>query len=420
MRIFDIITKKKRGLALDADEIKFVVEGYTAGKIDDGPMAALLMAICFVGLNREETAHLTIAMAHSGKIADLSAITRPVVDKHSTGGVGDKLTLIVGPIAAACGIAVAKMSGRSLGHTGGTIDKLEGIPGFCTDLSPDKFIKNINKIGIAITGQNASLAPADKKIYALRDKTAAVDSIPLIAASIMSKKIAAGAGSILLDVKAGSGAFMKTVEEAEILAETMVQIGRDCGKNMAAVVSAMDAPLGRYVGNLLELAEAAMILKGNGDADLMRLSVELAAMMLYLGKLGDMEDCRQMAQNSITGGTAYNKFIEMIEAQGGDIKFDAENDLYETHFKHSIKSPMTGYVNAINGENCGIAGAILEGGLILRKKPGEYVKKDEILVDIFAKSALSLSKAEALILEAYTFAEIPPEKQPLIHRRFGI
>ena len=419
MRIFDIITKKKRGEALTFDEIDFLVHGYTVCTIDDAPMAALLMAICLQGFNREETSALTLAMAHSGQIADLVGINLPVVDKHSTGGVGDKLTLTVGPIAAACGIAVAKMSGRALGHTGGTIDKLEVIPGFRTDLAPAEFIACVNKIGIAITGQSAALAPADKKIYALRDKTATVDSVPLIAASIMSKKIAAGADSIVLDVKAGSGAFMKTAQEAEELAAVMVQIGRDCGKNMAALVTTMDAPLGRCVGNMLEVAEAAEVLRGGGDSELTELSIELAAQMLSLGGKGDLDVCKKMAQNAISSGAAYRKFLEMIEAQGGDARFADGLSLAKLKDARQVVSPSNGYVQALDGEACGIAASILGGGIIFRKKPDEAVQNGDVLAEMYSQNEAAFAEANSLILGAYKFGAVPPAKTPLIHSRIN-
>jgi len=415
MRIFDIIVKKKRGMTLDAAEITYVVESYTAGRIADGPLAALLMAICFNGLNRAETAALTMAMAHSGEIADLSAVILPVVDKHSTGGVGDKLTLTVGPMAACCGVAVAKMSGRALGHTGGTIDKLEAIPGFNTTVSIADFIANVNKIGICVAGQTAALAPADKVIYALRDATATVDSIPLIAASIMSKKIAAGADNILLDVKAGTGAFMKTATDAAELAKTMVQIGRDCGKNMAAVVTAMNAPLGYCIGNGLEVAEAVEVLQGRGEADLTELSVELTAQMLTLGDKGDLEHKRNMAINSIESGAALAKLIEMVETQGGDAEYIRNPALLAAQPRHDVLSPHTGYVTTLDGETCGIAAHTAACDIRLYAKPGDFVQKGSKLATLYGGNPDTMPVAVAKLLSAYEFADAPQPKMPLIH-----
>jgi len=408
MRIFDIIVKKKRGMTLDAAEINFVVEGFTAGRIADGPMAALLMAICFNGLNRTETAALTMAMAHSGEIADLSGIALPVVDKHSTGGVGDKLTLTVGPMAASCGVAVAKMSGRALGHTGGTIDKLEAIPGFNTTVSIADFIANVNKIGICIAGQTAALAPADKVIYALRDATATVDSIPLIAASIMSKKIAAGADNILLDVKAGTGAFMKTAESAAELASIMVQIGRDCGKNMAAVVTAMDAPLGYCIGNGLEVVEAVEVLQGRGEADLTELSVDLTAQMLTLGGKGDLEFTRHLAKKSIESGAALAKLIEMVEMQGGDAEYIRNPALLAASPQHDVLSPQAGYISVLDGETCGIAAHTAACDIRLHARVGDHVEQGAKLATLYGGNPDATSAATAKLLSAYTFTATPP------------
>ncbi|MCL2397057.1 MAG: thymidine phosphorylase [Defluviitaleaceae bacterium] len=415
MRIFDIINKKKQGRALTAAEIAFAVDGYTHGTIGDGPMAALLMAICLNGLNRRETAALTMAMANSGEIANLSAIGLPVVDKHSTGGVGDKLTLIVGPMVAAAGLAVAKMSGRSLGHTGGTIDKLESIPGFSTNITPPDFIRQVNKIGICIAGQSTTLAPADKKIYALRDATATVDSMPLIAASIMSKKIASGADSILLDVKAGSGAFMKTPAQARQLAKIMIEIGRDCGKNMAAMVSAMDAPLGRCVGKWVEVAETIEVLKGHGDPDLVELSIELSAHMLFLGDKGSIEECKALAKAAITTGAAYNKFLEMVAAQGGDVDYVRNASLSGKTPAHCVLSPQSGYVSAMDGEKCGIAANMLTNGIIFHVKPGEYTEKGQPLAQLHCHNQTHFAAAEILVLSAYEFSATPPKRSPIIH-----
>lgn len=419
MQIFDIITKKKQGAALDETEINFAVNGYTTGRIGDGPMAALLMAICLKGLNSDEISTLTRCMANSGEIADFGGINRPVVDKHSTGGVGDKLTLIVGPMAAATGVAVAKMSGGALGHTGGTIDKLATIPGFETNLTTTDFMRILNNIGICIASQTTSLAPADKKIYALRDATATVDSIPLIAASVMSKKIAAGAGAILLDVKAGSGAFMKSPEEAANLAEIMVKIGQNCGKKMAAVVSAMDGPLGRCVGNASEVYEAAEVLCGRGEADLEGLAVILTAHMLVLADKGNFDKCSQMAKDSIKSGKAFCKFLEMVEAQGGkkDYFTGSAQKAFLSRPCRVVPSPATGYIKSLNGEACGFA-AKLAGDIVFHAKAGDFVEKGGILAEFYGENQAEWppNQAEATLLSAYEFSNVPPPPQTLIYR----
>jgi len=421
MRIFDIINKKKRGGALTKAEIDFTVNGFTQGIIGEGPMAALLMAINLVGFNREETSLLTMAMAASGHIADLSKINMPTVDKHSTGGVGDKLTLIVAPIVAALGVAVPKMSGRSLGHTGGTIDKLESFPGLSAKITHEDFVEQINKIGICIAEQSESLAPADKKIYALRDTTATVDSIPLIAASIMSKKIAAGASAILLDVKAGSGAFMKTPEEAVKLADIMVEIGRDCKKDMAAVVTAMDEPLGRCVGDAIEVFEAVEVLKNQEKGDLTALSTELAAHMLALGKKDSVAECRKLAESAIKSGEALRKFLEMIRHQGGDAGYILNPNLISESNHYEVIAPHTGYISSINGEICGNAAHMLSAsrntlsGLILREKTGSYVNKGDSLALLYCPDYDRFDSAEKVLLSAYEFSDEKPTKKPLIY-----
>ena len=308
MRMYDLIEKKKLGKALTQQEIDWMVQGYTQGEIPDYQMSAFLMAVCFQGMNIEETTAMTLSMAHSGQMSDLSGIQGVKVDKHSTGGVGDKTTLIAAPMAAACGIPVAKMSGRGLGFTGGTVDKLESIPGYRTTLPKEEFFEIVNTIGISLIGQSGELAVADKKIYALRDVTATVDSLPLIASSIMSKKIAAGADAILLDVKTGSGAFMKTREDSIALAQTMVGIGEQAGRRTAALITDMDTPLGNTAGNALEVIEALDTLKGEGPKDLTELCIHLAGNMLYLAGKGTLEECLEKAEQSIRDGSAYQKF----------------------------------------------------------------------------------------------------------------
>ena len=318
MRMYDLITKKKHGEALTDAEIKFMIDGYVKGDIPDYQMSAMLMAIWFKGMNNHEIIELTKEMAKSGDMIDLSAIAGKKVDKHSTGGVGDKTTLIVAPIVAACGGKVAKMSGRGLGHTGGTVDKLESIPGYQTALDRDKFFDTVNKCGVSVIGQSGNLAPADKKLYALRDVTATVDSIPLIASSIMSKKLAAGSDCILLDVKTGSGAFMKTLDDSIKLAQTMVAIGEGAGRRTVALITDMDTPLGFGIGNSIEVMESMDVLKGHGPADLTEVSLQLAENMLYLVGKGTIAECRKMAEQAIADGSAFETFCQMVRAHGGD------------------------------------------------------------------------------------------------------
>ena len=407
MRMFDIISKKKYNESLSKEEIDYVINEYTNGTIPDYQMSALLMAIYFNGMNYEETTNLTLAMAHSGDMMDLSEIGGINVDKHSTGGVGDKTTLILAPMVAACGGKVAKMSGRGLGNTGGTIDKLESIKGFRTKLSEEEFIDNIKEIGLALTGQTGNLAPADKKIYALRDVTAIVDSIPLIASSIMSKKIAAGAGAIVLDVKVGSGAFMKNMQDAEKLAEEMVKIGSLAGRNTIAVISDMDEPLGLAVGNALEVAEAVKTLKKEGPEDLINLCLELGTQMLIASKVEENADkARGMLQNSIDDGSAYNKFLEFIKRQGGDITvFD---DLDE----------FTGEASMILGGGRMTKEDVIDYsvGVKLSAKRGDYVKCGDCLATIYAANKDKILEAEGLIIKAFEISEDIVKTSPLIKR----
>ena len=318
MRMYDLIMKKRNGEALTKEEIQYMITEYVDGKIPDYQMSAFLMAVYFKGMNEEETLAMTQAVAHSGDMVDLSGIEGMKVDKHSTGGVGDKTTLVIAPIVASCGVKVAKMSGRGLGHTGGTVDKMEAIPGMRTSLDREEFFDVVNKTGLSVIGQSGNLAPADKKLYALRDVTATVDSIPLIAVSIMSKKLAAGNDGILLDVKTGSGAFMKTVEDSIALAKEMVSIGENAGKKMAALITNMDIPLGHNIGNSLEVIEAVETLKGKGPADLTEVCLQLASNMLYLAGKGTEEECRALAENAIRSGAALERLVAMVVAQGGD------------------------------------------------------------------------------------------------------
>ena len=397
MRMYDIIHKKRNGGELSEEEIRFFIEGYTDESIPDYQAAALCMAVYFRGMTPKETSILTLAMAESGDQIDLGGIEGFTVDKHSTGGVGDKTSLIVVPIVASCGGKVAKMSGRGLGHTGGTVDKLESIPGFRTELNPDDFIKQVNGIGLCIVGQTGELAPADKKLYALRDVTATVESIPLIASSIMSKKLAAGSKGIVLDVKTGSGAFMKTVEESENLAKEMVAIGKSAGRSVTAVITNMDIPLGDSVGNSLEVIEAIKTLKGEGESDLTEVCLTLAAQMLSMVTGEDEKTCYSMAKGAIDNGLAINKLREMISAQGGNANVVDDYSLFkQPKYTAEIFSECDGYIEHTDAEKIGIASVILgagrekkgdpidpSAGIVLKKKTGDYVKKGEPLAVFF-------------------------------------
>ena len=427
--MYDIIMKKRNGGELSREEIRFFIEGYTAGNIPDYQVSALMMAIYFQKMTEQETAELTMAMAESGDLLDLSAIAGCKVDKHSTGGVGDKTSLALTPMVAACGIPVAKMSGRGLGHTGGTIDKLESFDGFSTSLSREQFIDNVNEIGIAIMGQTADLAPADKKLYALRDVTATVDNMSLIASSIMSKKLAAGADAIVLDVKTGSGAFMKAEADSLALAEGMVKIGKNAGRKTIAVISDMDQPLGRTVGNALEVKEAIETLQGKGPDDFVELCLTLGAQMLIAGgKADDETQAREMLEQRIADGSALKKLARFVEAQGGDAAAVYDTDLLP---KAAIVEPVLalseGYVQQIACDEIGICSLILGGGretkdseidlsvgLMLEKKVGDYVKVGETLAVIHANDCQKLETAKARFYEAYTIGPDGPAKRPLI------
>lgn len=431
MRMYDVIMKKRSGCELTKEEIQFVVEGYTKGEIPDYQVSALMMAIYFQKMTREETAALTMAMAHSGDVLDLSAISGIKVDKHSTGGVGDKTSLALTPMVAACGIPVAKMSGRGLGHTGGTIDKLESFPGFRTDLSSQQFIDQVNRIGIAIMGQTADLAPADKKLYALRDVTATVDNLSLIASSIMSKKLAAGADAIVLDVKTGSGAFMKTEEDAMSLAHEMVRIGKDAGRRTMAVVSDMDQPLGYAVGNALEVKEAIDTLSGKGPEDFKEICLTLGSCMLIAGgKAKNHQEAEDMLLATIENGSALKKFAEFVEAQGGDSAavYDTER-LPKAGIIQPIAAPRDGYISHIICDEIGIASLILGGGretktskidlsvgLVLTAKVGDYVKAGEPLAWIHANDEQKTEMARKRFLSAYQFSDKPVSPHKLIKR----
>lgn len=430
MRMYDIIHKKRNGGELSEKEIKFFVNGYTDGSIPDYQASALCMAIYFRGMSADETAALTLAMADSGDRIDLSGIDGFTVDKHSTGGVGDKTSLIVAPIVAANGGKVAKMSGRGLGHTGGTVDKLESIPGFRTSLTPDEFIKQVNDIGLCIVGQTGELAPADKKLYALRDVTATVESIPLIASSIMSKKLAAGSQGIVLDVKTGSGAFMKTVEDSERLAEEMVSIGKAAGRKVTALITDMDIPLGASVGNSLEVIEAIKTLKGEGEKNLTEVCLSLAAQMLCMVTGRDDMVCRKMAKKSIEDGSALNKLREMITAQGGNADvIDNSGAFKQPKFYVDIISERDGYISRTDAERVGIASVILgagrekkgdpidpSAGIILKKKTGDSVSKGDVLATFYTDDETRIDVAKREFIDALIFGNEKPSKQKLIYQ----
>ncbi len=420
MRMYDLIMKKRNGGALSKEEIYFMVDGYTKGEIPDYQMSAMMMAVYFVGMNEEETLHLTMAMAHSGEMLDLSAIDGIKVDKHSTGGVGDKTSLALTPMVAACGVKIAKMSGRGLGHTGGTIDKLESFTGFSTAISTEDFFKNVNEIGISIMGQTKELAPADKLLYALRDVTATVDNMSLVASSIMSKKLAAGADAIVLDVKTGSGAFMKKEEDAFALAKEMVQLGKNAGRNTAAVVSDMDQPLGFAVGNALEVKEAIETLKGNGPEDFTELCLTLGSYMLLMGGAAKTEEeGREMLKEAVADGRALRKLAEVIRAQGGDEKMVYEPELLpRARMVEPVLAEEDGYVERLVCDEVGICSLILGGGretkesvidlsvgIVLEKKVGAQVKKGDVLAWLHANDSEKLRAAKERLLAAYTIGK---------------
>lgn len=427
MRIVDIIEKKRDGNELSHEEISFFINGYCDGNIFDYQAAALLMTIFIRGLNSRETADLTAIMASSGDRVDLSDIPGIKVDKHSTGGVGDKTTLVIAPIVAACGVPVAKMSGRGLGHTGGTIDKLESIKGFRTSLDREEFIKNVKEIGIALAGQTGNLAPADKKLYALRDVTATVNSIPLIASSIMSKKIASGADKILLDVKTGSGAFMKSLDDSIKLAEEMVTIGDYMDRKTVAVITDMDKPLGNTIGNALEVREAVAALRGNGPKDLETVCIELAARMLELAGKGTIEQSRILARQKIQDGSALKKFGELALRQGAEYVPWDNRALEQAPIIETVVAPFEGYVAAIHSDLIGKASMLLgagretkesvidySAGVVLHKKTGDTVKKGDIIAEFHTSSIEKLSEAKKILLEAYVPSSVPLAERPLI------
>lgn len=429
MNMYDLILKKKRGIRLEKEEIDYMVQGYTDGIIPDYQMSAMLMAVCFQGMDREETKNLTLGMARSGDVLDLSGIDGIKVDKHSTGGVGDKTSLVLAPLCASAGIPVAKMSGRGLGHTGGTIDKLESISGFHADLTEEQFIRNVNTIHIAIAGQTKALAPADKKLYALRDVTATVDQLSLIASSIMSKKLASGADAIVLDVKTGDGAFMKSLKDSRALAQEMVAIGKMAGKDTTAIISDMDQPLGYAVGNALEVKEAIDTLKGKGPEDLKELVLTLGSYMaVAASKARKAEEARSLLEGLLEDGSAWRKFVEFIKAQGGDIK-QVENPefLPRASYTEAVVSDISGYAADIRTEEIGRISLLLGGGretkesvidpavgIVLCKKKGDMVQKGEPIAVIHANDRNLLPQALERLKKAYSFTESKVMKEPVV------
>lgn len=428
MRILDIIEKKKLGEELSKEEISFWIKGLCSGDIPDYQTSALLMAIRLKGMNQEETVNLCQEMVHSGDILDLSEIEGIKADKHSTGGVGDKTSLVLGPLVASCGLKIAKMSGRGLGHTGGTLDKLESISGLNIFLSEDEFKKQVAEIGIAIVGQTGELVPADKKLYALRDVTATVDSIPLISSSIMSKKLAAGSDTILLDVKYGKGAFMHTVEDAKKLAKTMISIGKSLGKNTMAMITDMNAPLGRTIGNALEIKEAVLTLKGQGEESFTEFIISAAKIMLMQGKItSDEAEADKMLRKNIKNGKAFLKFKEMVRSQGGNVdQIDDLDLLPKSKHIEDMKSKEEGYISKINSEELGILSMKLGGGrkkkedkinyavgIIMDKKVGDYVKIGDSLGQIHYDDLLDKQLIDSFY-QAYEFSKNKVEKIKVI------
>ena len=428
MRMFDIIKKKRDGGTLTDAEINWFIKGYVNGDIPDYQVSALCMAIYFRGMTLEETTALTFAVRDSGKKLDFPNVNGLRVDKHSTGGVGDKTSLVIAPIVATLGVKVAKMSGRGLGHTGGTIDKLEAIPGFRTDIPLDEFQSIVNDIGIAIIGQSNDMTPADKLLYGLRDVTATIDSLPLIVSSIMGKKLAADDDCIVLDVKTGSGAFMKTVEASRELAEWMVEIGKRAGKRVCAMITDMDIPLGFSIGNSLEVIEAIETLKGNGPEDLTEICIELATRMLYLAEKGTMDECRANVLRVIENGEALKTFAKMVEAQGGNKDWIlAPENFPAAPYCEEIKAEESGYIVGIDTEGYGIASLLLgagrntkedvidsTAGIILKKKFGDYVNKGDVLATMYTSNNTSFVASRKKFLESTKMGNDAPVKRPLI------
>ena len=431
MRMFDIIAKKRDGGVLSREELEFAVMGFVNGQVPDYQMSALLMAIYLRGMTEKETAQLTDVMAHSGDMVDLSAISGIKADKHSTGGVGDKTTLVIAPIVAACGVKIAKMSGRGLGHTGGTVDKMEAVPGTQTAVDRERFFAQVNEIGISVIGQSGNLAPADKKMYALRDVTATIGCVPLIASSIMSKKLAAGSDCILLDVKTGNGAFMKTLDDSIELAKAMVSIGQHNGRKVAALITDMDTPLGHNIGNSLEVIESVEVLKGHGPADLTEVCYQLAANMLYLAGKGSLEECRRMAEEAVVSGAAYEKLKQMFAAQGGDVSvLDDPDKFQKAKFSRPLLAAESGYLVRMNTEMVGNASVCLgagritkedtidfAAGIVLHKKTGDKVEAGECLATLYADHEEKFAAAEEMFRAALTFGPAPEPVPALVMAR---
>lgn len=432
MLMSELIAKKRDGGVLRGEEIAFMISGYTRGEIPDYQMSAMLMAMYFHGLNHEETVAMTMAMLHSGDVIDLSPVSGIKADKHSTGGVGDKTSLLLCPMLAACGVKMAKMSGRGLGHTGGTIDKLESIPGFSCDMSPAHFFRSVNEVGFAIASQTADVVPADKKLYALRDVTATVPVRGLIVSSIMSKKLAAGADIIVLDVKCGSGGFMKTEADARLLAQEMVDVGKAAGRKTAAVITDMDAPLGHAVGNALEVREAIAALRGEYSGDLLDLCLTLGSTILRLGGLAESEAAAEaMLRATIADGSALKKFADFVAAQGGDPRV-AENPalLPTAPVQYALKAEKDGYISRMNAEAIGMVSLHLGGGratkessidpavgVVLAKKPGEFAAAGETLAVIHAADEAAAQRAAEELLACYVFSDLPTQRGAFIKDR---
>lgn len=428
MLMYDVIRKKRCGEALTREEISFFIENYTKGIIPDYQASAFCMAVCCNGMNPDEVWYLTDAMLHSGDVVDLSMFGEYSVDKHSTGGVGDKTSLIVGPIVATLGGKLAKMSGRGLGHTGGTVDKLESIPGYRTTLEREEFIDIVKNVGMSIIGQSGDLAPADKKLYALRDVTATVDSIPLISSSIMSKKLAAGAHSIVLDVKTGSGAFMKTVEDSRKLADAMVKIGTSAGRNVRAVITNMDVPLGKNVGNALEVIEAVEVLKGKEKGDLYEVCIALASNLVSMFRKIPVEEAKILAENAIADGSAFETMKKWIKAQGGDVSVIEDVSLLpHAPYTKEIVAAEDGYVSKMNAESIGIAASVLgagriskedkidmSAGIIVYAKTGDFVKKGDTIAVLHTSDEKRFTEAETRFEKAIEFTKEFVEKPVLI------
>ena len=430
MRAVDIIIKKRDGFVLSGEEIQFFVEGFTRGEIPDYQVAAWAMAVLLNGMNEHETTDLTLAMAHSGEVLDLSGAVDIVVDKHSTGGVGDKVTLVVEPLVAACGLPVGKMSGRGLGFSGGTLDKIESIPGFRTDLSTDEFLAQLRQFGLVLTGQSADLAPADGKLYMLRDVTGTVPSTPLIASSVMSKKIASGAQAIVLDVKVGLGAFMETVDEARKLASLMVAIGRLSGRKVIALLSDMNQPLGEAVGNALEVREAIDTLHGGGPADFREHCLVVASHMLEVGrKANGLNEARRMAESGLASGRAWEKFRTLVEIQGGDVSYlDHPEKLPQAAYVEVVSAEREGWLAQVHARIVGETSVELGAGrsrkedlidhgvgIIVHRKVGEHVRVGDPLFTLHARSREEAGRAKVRLLEALTWSSDPVAALPLFY-----